>query len=48
MMIDVLLTIWKIFVGVVLTFVSIFLFGTLIIKFCEFVKGDEGDDYRRK
>ncbi|MBO7614827.1 MAG: hypothetical protein J6T15_03930 [Bacilli bacterium] len=47
-MTDILLIIWKVFVGVVLALVTIYLIITLIIKFIEFVKGDEGDDYRRK
>ena len=44
---EILLTIWKIFVGVVLAVVSIAIILTLIIKFFEFIKGDEGDDYKR-
>ena len=47
-MLDVLIIIWKIFVGIVLALVSIFLLVTLFIKFMEFIRGDEGDDYRRK
>lgn len=44
---EILLTIWKIFVGVVLAVVSIAIILTLIIKFFEFIKGKEGDDYKR-
>ena len=47
-MLDVLVIIWKIFAGVVLALATIFVVVTLIIKFFEFIKGDEGDDYRRK
>lgn len=44
---EILLTIWKIFVGIVLAVVSITIILTLIIKFFEFIKGNEGDDYKR-
>lgn len=46
-MLDILIVIWKIFVGVVLALVTIFLLVTLFVKFFEFVKGNEGDDYKR-
>ena len=46
-MIDVLITVWQIFVGIVLSVVAILIFGFLIIKFFEFIKGKEGDDYKR-
>lgn len=46
-MTDVLLIIWKIFLGVVIALATIFLLTTAIIKFIEFWKDNEGDDYRR-
>ena len=46
-MLDILIVIWKIFLGVVLALVTIFLLVTLFVKFFDFVKGNEGDDYRR-
>lgn len=46
-MLDILLIIWKIFLGVVLALVTIFIIGLICIKFCEYVKGKEGDDYKR-
>lgn len=46
-MLDILLIIWEIFVGVVLALVTIFIIGMLILKFCEFIKGKDGDDYKR-
>lgn len=46
-MLDILIVIWKIFVGVVLALVTIFLLVTLFVKFFDFVKGNEGDDYKR-
>ena len=46
-MTDILLIIWKIFAGVVLVSAIIFIVVTIIIKFFEFWKGNEGDDYKR-
>ena len=46
-MLDILIIVWKIFATVVLIIVTITLLGTAIIKFFEFWKGKEGDDYKR-
>lgn len=46
-MLDILVIVWKIFATVVLIVATISLLGTAIIKFFEFWKGNEGDDYKR-
>lgn len=46
-MLDILIIVWKIFATVVLIITTITLLGTAIIKFFEFWKGKEGEDYKR-
>lgn len=47
MLLDILLVLWKIFLGIVIVLAIIFLVWTVIIKFIEFWVDKEGDDYRR-
>lgn len=46
-MLDILLLIWKIFAIIVIVLAIIFLLGWVFVKFIEFWKDNEGDDYRR-
>lgn len=46
-MIDIILGIIWVFVVVVIILSIIILFGWIVVKFFEFWKGKEGDDYRK-
>ncbi len=48
MLLDILMILWKIFLGIIIVLAIIFLGWTVIIKFIEFWVDKEGDDYKRK
>ena len=48
MLLDILLVLWKIFLGIVIVLAIIFLGWTVIIKFIEFWVDKEGDDYKKR
>lgn len=47
MLLDILMVLWKIFLGIVIILAIIFLGWTIIIKFIEFWVDKEGDDYKK-